>query len=416
MPVPQGLEGEHSTANGLRDFVDSMHAGRHPLSLESLQRVLLPIGEARGLPNAAYTSVEHFRRERDAVIGRTWAGCAFTDALAQKPFAQPLDFMGLPLLITRDRQGELRVFHNVCSHRGMKLVAEPTELPGLITCRYHCWSYTAQGELKRTPHIGGPNQHTQEGFSNSEHGLKPVRSAIFMGVLFINLSGDACPFEEHVAPLRKRVEGLMGEGGWSQLRPGLTDSQLTLDVRCNWKLAVENYCEAYHLPWVHPALNSYSRLEDHQCFLDSEGFSGQRSLCYRLSEVAGTRLPRFDAWPADRTQVAEYPSLYPNVLFGFHADHAFAVILTPLEAGVTREELRILYVGEGASADAYRSCRAATHAAWRSVFGEDVFAVEGMQQGRASPAYDGGVFSPVMDQVTHHFHRWVAARLVRQPT
>jgi choline monooxygenase len=46
------------------------------------------------------------------------------------------------------------------------------------------------------------------------------------------------------------------------------------------------------------------------------------------------------------------------------------------------------------------------------VFTEDVFAVEGMQAGRASPGYDGGVFAPGMDQATHHFHRWVATKLL----
>jgi choline monooxygenase len=390
----------------------AMPDGDPPISPERLQRVLLPIGAARGLPNAAYTSSEHFRHERDAVIGRTWAGCAFTDAIPQRPFAQPLDFMGLPLLITRDRQGELSVFHNVCSHRGMKLVPEPTEVSGLISCRYHCWSYTTHGELKRTPHIGGINQHTCAGFDNAEHGLKAVRSAVFMGILFVNLSGDALEFGRHIAPLRSRAGALLGERGWSQLRPGLTHSQLTLEVHGNWKLAVENYCESYHLPWLHPSLNSYSRLEDHLCFLECEDFCGQTSLAYRLSDVAGTGLPRFEDWPQDRTHVAEYPALYPNVLLGFHADHVFAVILTPLGVDLTREELRILYVGDGATADAYTGCRAATLAAWRGVFGEDVLAVEGMQQGRASPGYQGGVFSPVMDLPTHHFHRWVASRLM----
>jgi choline monooxygenase len=191
----------------------------------------------------------------------------------------------------------------------------------------------------------------------------------------------------------------------------VTHSRLVIDVRCNWKLAVENYCEAYHLPWVHPALNDYSRLEDHYCFSDAQDFAGQGSLAYRLSDVAGTRLPRLEEWPADRTHVAEYPSLYPNVLLGFQADHAFAVILTPLAPDLTREEVRISYVGDGATAETYGACRAATHAAWDVVFREDVFAVEGMQQGRASPGYQGGVFSPVMDEATHHFHRWVAAKL-----
>jgi choline monooxygenase len=385
-----------------------------PISRDRLQQVLRPIGQAIGLPSALYTSEDHFRHERDAVLGRTWAGLAFTDAIPARPFAQPVEFMGLPLLITRDRGGVLRVFHNVCSHRGMKLIAEPTEVQGLITCRYHCWSYATTGELKATPHIGGVNQHTCEGFAAAEHGLKEVRSAVFVGVLFINLSGDAADFDQHIAPLRQRAAGLVGERGWPQLRPGITDSHLTLDVRCNWKLAVENYCEAYHLPWVHPSLNSYSKLEDHYCFFGARDFAGQGSLDYRFSEVAGTSLPRFPDWPVERLHVAEYPALYPNVLLGFHADHAFAIIVTPLRPDLTREELRIFYIGEGAVSDTYGACRASIHAAWRVVFGEDVFAVEGMQAGRASPGYGGGVFSPVMDAPTHHFHGWVAAKLAEQ--
>ena len=388
-----------------------MAISEDPISLERLERVLLPVGEASGLPNAAYVDEQHFRRERDQVLGRTWTGLAFSDTLPERPYALPVDFMGLPLLITRDRAGALRVFHNVCSHRGIKLVAGPTEVQGVINCRYHCWAYSVNGDLKATPHIGGVNRHTAEGFDNAEHGLKRVRSAEFMGVIFINLSGDAPDFEQHIGELRRRAAALLGESGWRELKPGVTHSRLVLDVRCNWKLAVENYCEAYHLPWVHPALNEYSRLEDHYCYFDAADFAGQGSLAYRLSDVAGTRLPRLAQWPADRTHVAEYPSLYPNVLLGFQADHAFAVILTPVAPDLTREEVRIFYVGDGAASDAYGACRAATHAAWDVVFREDVFAVEGMQQGRASPGYQGGVFSPVMDAPTHHFHRWVAMKL-----
>ena len=162
---------------------------------------------------------------------------------------------------------------------------------------------------------------------------------------------------------------------------------------------------------MHPALNTYSRLEDHYNVLGHESFSGQGSLAYRLSDVAGTKLPRFEHWPSDKLHHAEYYSLYPNVLLGFQADHAFAIILTPIGPDSTREELRISFVGDGATHDAYQASRAATLEAWRVVFSEDVFAVEGMQQGRASPGYQGGVFSPEMDQPTHHFHAWVAARL-----
>ncbi|MBV8341604.1 MAG: aromatic ring-hydroxylating dioxygenase subunit alpha [Gammaproteobacteria bacterium] len=381
-----------------------------PISAARLAQVLRPIAQARGLPNVAYTSEDYFRYERETLIAHTWAGITFVDDLPERPFALPVEFMGLPLLVTRDRHGTLRVFHNACSHRGMKLVAEPGEIRGVITCRYHCWSYAANGELKATPHLGGVEQHHASGFVNSEHGLKPVRSAIFMGVLFVNLSGDAPEFAEHAAELVRRAEGFLGAGGWAELRPGASDARLTLTAQCNWKLAVENYCEAYHLPWVHPELESYSRLDEHYAFLGAD-FAGQGSLAYRGSDIAGAHLPRLAAWPADRLNVAEYPAMYPNVLLGFQSDHAFAILLVPEAPGRTREEVRMFYVGDGATSDAYRACRAATLAAWRLVFEQDLPAVEQMQLGRASPGYDGGVFSPVMDTATHHFHCWVARRL-----
>ena len=118
------------------------------------------------------------------------------------------------------------------------------------------YSYATNGDLKATPNIGGVDRHHREGFKNSDHGLKPVRSAVFMGILFVNLSGDAPDFAVHAGQLVRRAEQFLGTDGWSQLKPGVTDSRLSLTAQCNWKLAVENYCEAYHLPSVHPELNA----------------------------------------------------------------------------------------------------------------------------------------------------------------
>ncbi len=78
-----------------------------PIGDARLRQVLLPIAQARGLPNVAYTSADFFCYERNEVVGRTWAGLAFTDSIPDRPFAQPLEFMGLPLLIMRDQGGVL---------------------------------------------------------------------------------------------------------------------------------------------------------------------------------------------------------------------------------------------------------------------------------------------------------------------
>ena len=103
--------------------------------------------------------------------------------------------------------------------------------------------------------------------------------------------------------------------------------------------------------------------------------------------------------------VAEYPTLYPNVLLGFQADHAFAILLIPEAPDRTREELRIFYVGDGATRTPIAPAVRRPLSAWRIVFEQDLTAVEQLQLGRASPGYDGGVFSPAMDTATHHFHR-----------
>lgn len=380
------------------------------LAPETLEPVLRPIAEARGLPNVAYTSEDFARFERDAVLARTWTCIGVASEVPRPGDVKPVSLLGIPLILLRDRDGAVRVFHNVCSHRGHELVAEPCSLRGALRCPYHSWAYGLDGRLVGTPHLGGPGRKSCEGFDKTRHGLKPVAVAVWFDAVFVNLSDDAPPFAEHVAPLA---------GRWAAFDPALLrhggpDSVLTFEVACNWKLAVENYCEAYHLPWIHPGLNSYSRLEDHYNIAEDGCFAGQGSTVYspRMTDD-GPDLPRFPDLPAQWDGAAEYVALFPNVLLGIHADHAFVVHVEPLAAGRTVEHFHIYYLGEGPLGDDYAAVRAANSKGWRTIFEEDLGVVEALQRGRASPAFEGGVFSPVMDPPTHCFHRWVAEAVSR---
>ncbi|PWQ92579.1 aromatic ring-hydroxylating oxygenase subunit alpha [Leucothrix pacifica] len=388
-----------------------MTAKEYPLIHQSvLDDVRRPIEQAHGMPNQAYDDPNYFEFERDHVMAKTWAGLCFNSELPCNGYAKPIEFMGLPLVVVRDKVGDIKVFHNVCSHRGMILVNEEKEVGALLRCPYHSWSYELNGNLKSTPHIGGINQNTAEGFSCEGNGLKPVRSNIWMGIIFINLSGDAIPFEDFITPLQTRWEAFTGEGEFDRLSPAKTGSHAQLTVNCNWKLAIENYCEAYHLPWVHPGLNSYSPLDQHYNLYVNEYGSGQGSYSYTLADVAGTKLPQFTQWPKQQISQAEYVSLYPNILLGIQADHAFAIILQPMANNLTIEKLELSYIDDAAFSDQHEKNRLAVLASWVEVFKEDIFAVESMQKGRRSPGYQGGVFSPVMDGPTHHFHQWVAGQ------
>jgi phenylpropionate dioxygenase-like ring-hydroxylating dioxygenase large terminal subunit len=374
--------------------------------ITDLDAVRRPISEANGLPNAHYVDPGVYQTECDALVFQGWAGLAAEGQVPGPGDAVPIDFFGQPLLLVRGRDGRVRVFQNICRHRGMILVDAPRRIAGAIRCPYHSWCYSTEGRLVSTPHVGGPGYNTHSAVDRDSLGLIELRSHVWFGVVWVNLSGDAAPFEDAMAHLIAR---------WAEFdRPmhhGGADSTFTLEVAANWKLAVENYCESYHLPWVHPGLNSYSRLEDHYNIEVPDAYSGQGTSVYRQIRGAdGETFPDFDGLSEAWDTAAEYVAVYPNVLLGVHRDHAFAIVLLPVGHGLTREHIHIFYPAPDTNA----ALRAANTTQWRAVFEEDVFVVEGMQRGRYARGFDGGRFSPVMDGPTHCFHAWAAGRLMAQ--
>ena len=361
------------------------------------------IAKANGLPNAHYTDPTVFAEERDAVLFKQWAGLAVAAEVPEPGDAKPVEFLGVPLLLLRDKDGEVRVFHNICRHRGMILVSEPRKIEGAIRCPYHSWCYSTKGKLVATPHVGGPGMNTHEDMDKSTLGLIEARSHIWRDVVFVNISGDAAPFEEVHADLLQR---------WAEFESpvyhGGADSHFDLEVTSNWKLAVENFCEAYHLPWVHPGLNAISRLEDHYNIEEPGLYSGQGTLVYQqIKAEDGTVFPDFPGLSSKWDEGAEYIAVYPNVLLGAQRDHAFAIVLEPQGMDTTVEHIHLYY----STQETDDALRVQNSAQWKTVFEEDVFVVEGMQQGRHAPGFDGGRFSPAMDGPTHNFHAWVASKL-----
>jgi phenylpropionate dioxygenase-like ring-hydroxylating dioxygenase large terminal subunit len=373
------------------------------IELDALDAVRRPVETANGLPNAHYTDPAMFRTEAQALLMSTWAGLAVTADVPEPGDAVPMDFLGMPLLLIRDKDGDVRVFQNICRHRGMVLVTEPRKIEGAIRCPYHSWCYSTKGKLVSTPHVGGPGHNTHEAIKKDDLGLVEMPSHVWREVVFINVDGTAPPFEEVHADLLER---------WKEhdvpLYHGGADSTFMLDVGTNWKLAVENYCESYHLPWVHPGLNSYSRLEDHYNIEVPGQYSGQGTLVYRqLRGVNEEVFPDFPGLSEKWDEGGEYVALYPNVLLGVQRDHAFAIILEPMAHDRTREHIHLFY----ATPQTDEGMRAKNATLWKTVFEEDIGVCEGMQKGRSAPGFDGGRFSPVMDSPTHCFHDWVAGRL-----
>ena len=385
------------------------------VDLDKIEAAKNSINEANGLPNECYLNDEYFKIERERVFFDNWIVVGVSSSVPEVGDAKPFNLMGIPLLILRDKNNKIRVFHNVCSHRGMILVNEECKLKNTIRCPYHSWSYNFNGELIATPHVGGMNIHEADGFIKSKSNLKEVSSYVWMDLIFINVNKNKKDFEESIDPLEKQWSKFISKEDQKLIRHAGDFGYFNMEVKSNWKFAIENYCESYHLPWVHPELNRVSNLKDHYHIEDlTETFSGQGSNKYSQQFDGNKKLSTFPNWPSDLYQNSEYISLFPNVMLGIHVDHFYAFWLEPLSNNNTREHFEMYYVGdESASSDEYKEIRKKNFAFWQEVMNEDVAAIEGMQRGRSSPAYNGGNFSPVMDTPTLMFHKWVATNLTK---
>ena len=385
------------------------------VDLDKIDSVKNSINEANGLPNECYLNDEYFKIEREKVFFNNWIVVGVSSSVPEIGDAKPFDLMGVPLLILRDKNNKIRVFHNVCSHRGMILVNEECKLKNTIRCPYHSWSYNFDGELIATPHVGGMNIHEANGFIKSKSNLKEVSTHVWMDLIFININKNKKNFEESIHPLEQQWSKFISKEDQKLIRHAKDFGYFNMEVQSNWKLAIENYCESYHLPWVHPELNRVSNLKDHYHIEDlAETFSGQGSNKYSQQFDGNKKLSTFPNWPNDLYQNSEYVSLFPNVMLGIHVDHFYAFWLEPLSNNNTREHFEMYYVGdESASSDKYKEIRKKNFVFWQEVMNEDVGVIEGMQKGRSSPAYNGGNFSPIMDTPTLMFHKWVATNLTK---
>ena len=385
------------------------------VSQEKLDRVNRPIHEANGLPSELYINNEYLNFERKKLFEDKWVVIGVASSLPNIGDAKPFDMLGIPLIILKDKNKKIKVFHNVCSHRGYKLLQKSCNIKNVLRCPYHSWAYDLDGNLSATPHLGGMNKHHDKNFDKSKSNLKEVLSVVWLDMILVNISGNAENFDTYIKPLSDRWEKFWPKHDQKLIKYAKDYNHFTLKAKCNWKFAIENYCESYHLPWVHPGLNSYSKIEDHYHIQGLPNrFAGQGTVVYNPQFKRNMKFPNFPNWPKSKEKIAEYVALFPNVMLGIHKDHYYAYWLEPINLDYTLEHMEIYYVGEEpANSNEFKSLREENYKLWHSIQSEDLNIIEGMQAGRNSPIYNGGNFSPIMDNPTHHFHKWVVENIVK---
>ena len=297
------------------------------------------IRTARTLPAAWYASAEHWLAERRRVFGADWVCVGVTDELPTPGSWTAVTVAGTPVLLVRDREGELRGFLNVCRHRAAPLCDVGVVGDGpLIRCPYHAWLYRLDGTLARAGGVGEPTD-----FRLDEHSLRPVGVHVWRRMVFVHLGASPMPFD--AGPLGAAIDPFPVES----FEVGLVEGH---ERRFDWKVLLENYSENYHTPFVHPEIDTTSS-EDYPMVSDGRVlYAWDRPLRPAAGDVAqrimAELVPGEPGWErlaeADPTRpygVGSYLTVWPNLMINVFPDAALVMWMEPRGPGSVRVERRL---------------------------------------------------------------------------
>jgi glycine betaine catabolism A len=288
----------------------------------SNSRPEVAVSEASTLPQSYYTDPAWFQCEMEAIHFDMWlcAGRASQIPSAGDYFLR--QFANASVIITRDDQGNIRAFHNVCRHRGTMLCQhEEGKFAGRIQCQYHAWTYKLDGTLANAPHM-----EKVQGFCEADYPLNAVAVAEWDRHIFINLSANPVAFDQHLAGLDRKFQP------WRMAELQMVERRV-YHLKANWKLIIQNYSECLHCPIVHPLLQKQS----HYMSGDNEppqptylgGRMGLREGIQTLTMDGSTKRCSLPGLNADDQRHVYYYCLLPNFFLNLHPDYMLTFTMWP---------------------------------------------------------------------------------------
>jgi glycine betaine catabolism A len=367
-----------------------------PIARSALQACLVHFPGGRTLPADAYISSAVFEWEKTNFFEASWV-CVGRSADLGEPGDQRAVGVGDEgILLARGGDGALRGFYNTCRHRGHELLPCSGDRVnrGAIQCPYHRWVYGLDGAFK-----GGPGLATQHGFDRTDpdHGLVNVRTHEWGGWVFVDASGTALDFADHIGSLDSIAEPY-------ECDRLVAAAHHTYELRANWKLIIENYHECYHCAEIHPELCRISSPKSGAGY-DPEGMwvGGTMELNDEVETMSldgsssGLVFRGLDELKARQVL---YISLFPNMLFSFHPDYVMTHRFKPQGPSKTVVECAWLFPPEALEREGFDPSYASEF--WDITNRQDWTACESVQRGIAGRGYRQGPLTDSEVQVYQH--------------
>ena len=331
------------------------------------------IAHAKTLDKAFYTSEKMFNLCRERIFTPSWQYIGHKGMVAEAgdvyPFTLLEDYLDEPLLLSHDQENQLHLLSNICTHRGNIMVDEPCKL-NKLRCKYHGRQFQLDGHFHLMPEFKGV-----ENFPTEDDNLAKLPLHAWSNLLFTSLG--------HNLPAELYLQDMMDRVNWMPLQ--------------HWALYCDNYLEGFHIPFVHPGLNSVIDFGNYTTELYSYsslqlGLAKNDEDCFDLPES------HIDY---GKKVAAYYFFVFPNMMFNFYPWGLSVNLVRPVYIGesvvsfytyVWKEDK--LNKGAGSGLDIVEM--------------EDQEVVQNVQKGVRSRFYKHGRYSTNREQGTHHFHRIIA--------
>lgn len=369
--------------------------------LRSMPIAALP---QRAMPAWIYNHAEMTRLELERVLLPSWQLLCHVSQLKEPGDYVTLDIGTESVVGLRDRDGVIRAFHNVCRHRGARLLDGTGNCPGPVTCPYHGWSYRHDGSLQ-----GVAARDTFPGLERGEHSLLPVKIEIAFGFVFVAIAGNP--------PMS--VKDMWGELAddfipyrFQDMVPLTPISTETWNV--DWKIAMDNYLESYHVPIGHPGLNR-------MCTPDYEDQTGARGVARGISWMRDQPSSRWSErlyqklvrdvsphLPEENRRCWRFYSMLPNLGVDVYPEQMDFFQVLP--AGPGKCLIRSALYGLPDSSRTMRAVRLLGQRINTSVNNEDRWLCTRVQRGLASSSYTPGPLSELENWMLE-FHELLRDRI-----
>jgi glycine betaine catabolism A len=361
-----------------------------PVDAAELAHALLPFGQSRMLPRAAYTDEAVFDWERRHFFADF--SCLGLSTDLPSPGDQRAEPAGDgSVLLVRGDDGTLRAFANTCRHRGHELLPCGGQASQKsIICPYHAWTYSLDGSLRGAAGY----RHLDK----SQWGLVELPITEWHGLIFTGTRpAELAALDELVAAYEP--ERLV------------VAARHTYDAAANWKILTENYHECYHCPSIHPELCRVSPPKSGENYTATGAWIGGwmdlRDGMATMSLDGSSHGVPLRGLSGAQLRTVIYANIFPNILWSLHPDYVMTHRVVPLSAGRSRIECTWAFAPEAVAKPDFDPAYAVEF--WDLTNRQDWAACESVQRGLSSPFATPGPLSPAEDAV-YSFVTTVARR------